>query len=76
MDTPVSLLKNAVTILFDGSSSKVYEVDAFQRTTRAVKACKIITDILPWEKRNHVLVEEHEMMKYLMICFPLNPVSV
>lgn len=54
----------------------MYETDVVQRTNRAIKACRIITDIIPFDKRNQALLEEPDIMKYLMLCMPLNPGSV
>jgi len=43
---------------------------------KVIKACKIITDLLPYDKKSQVLIEEPELMKYLMVCLPLNPRAV
>ena len=77
MDSPVSLLRFAVNMIkFFFLISKVNENNTQVRTNQVVKACKIITDILPFDRKNHVLVEEPELMKYLMLAIPINPRAV
>jgi len=41
-----------------------------------VKACKVITDILPSNEKNKVLLQEMELLKFLMISLPFNPKTV
>ena len=78
MDSPVPLLSLAVinSYKFYLKVKKIYENDVNSRTNLVVKACKIITDILPFDRKNHILIEEPELMKYLMLAIPLNPNAV
>ena len=54
----------------------MHESEGPERTAKVIKACKMITDILPFDKRNYVLLEDSELMKSLMISLPLNHRSV
>jgi len=65
METPTTLLNAAM-----------HESEGPERTTKVIKACKMITDILPFDKRNYVLLEDSELMKSLMISLPLNHRSI
>jgi hypothetical protein len=51
-------------------------MDVIQRTQRTIKACRVITDIIPYDKRNQVLLEEPGLIKYLLLAHPLNPGAV
>jgi hypothetical protein len=41
-----------------------------------VKGCKVIADILPFDRKNHVLLDEPDLMKFMMLALPLNPISL
>lgn len=58
------------------TSKKVSESPTGDRTAFVIKACKQITDILPFAQKGQSLLDEPELIKYLMLSLPLNPRSV
>lgn len=67
------LLKDAVALLnyFIFKNFQVYEENEDIRLTKISKACKKISEILPFEKKRHVILEQTELITYFFLCVPL-----
>lgn len=55
---------------------KVFEENVDVRLSKISKACKKITDLLPFEKRSTILCDQPDLTKYLLLCLPLFGKSV
>lgn len=75
----VDLLKDAVPPLswpFLKILYQVFEENVDTRLLKISKACKKITELLPFEKKCLILGDQPELVKYLLLCLPLFGKSV
>ena len=51
--------------------SAVYEENSEARLQKLIEGCKAITDVLPFPEKNVNLLEEKDLIQYLLLCVPL-----
>lgn len=57
-------------------SPQVHEERQQKRISLAIKAVKVITDILPFDDISEQLIREESLVKYLFVAYPILPSPV
>ena len=78
MENPTNYFKSAVSLFLFLSSffTKAEERDENIRLRKIIRGCKLITDLLPDEEKQPQLLEEKELIKYLILTMQFHKNSV